>query len=112
MCFKGTRSTFTLAGVGALKSLSELNKKDRKVINHATIKVISDLGTLVLAYELSKSKPGFMTPGVTPETLDGMTMAKLGKLSEQLQAGKFKFSPSRRVWIPKPGKVEKRPLGI
>jgi RNA-directed DNA polymerase len=50
-----------------------------------------------------------MTPGVSKETLDGSTLQKLEAFSDNLKGGKFKFSPSRRVWIPKPGKKEKRP---
>jgi RNA-directed DNA polymerase len=36
----------------------------------------------------------------------------LKHLSEQLREGTFQPQPVRRVWIPKPGSREKRPLGI
>jgi RNA-directed DNA polymerase len=36
----------------------------------------------------------------------------LKHLSEQLRDGTFQPQPVRRVWIPKPGSREKRPLGI
>jgi len=36
----------------------------------------------------------------------------LGKLSRSLEDGSYRPQAVRRVWIPKPGSVEKRPLGI
>jgi len=36
----------------------------------------------------------------------------LAKLSESLQDGSYRPQAVRRVWIPKPGSAEKRPLGI
>jgi group II intron reverse transcriptase/maturase len=53
-----------------------------------------------------------MTPGATPETLDEISLEKLTQLSNQLKAGKFRFNPRRRVFIPKPGTKHKRPLLI
>jgi len=56
---------------------------------------------LVIAYEKLKSKPGQMTPGVNPETLDGMSMEVLESIARQLQDESFQFKPARRVQIPK-----------
>jgi retron-type reverse transcriptase len=53
-----------------------------------------------------------MTPGPDKETLDGIDLEFLQDTSAKLKAGVYKFSPRRRVWIPKPGKTTKRPLGI
>ena len=36
----------------------------------------------------------------------------LGKLAEELRLGLFRPQAIRRVWIPKPGSAEQRPLGI
>ena len=38
--------------------------------------------------------------------------AELARLHEQLRDGTYRPQPVRRVWIPKPGSNEKRPLGI
>lgn len=76
------------------------------------IHVIGNPVTLKVAYELIKSKPGNMTKGSDETTLDGMKEAWLQELGGQILSGTFKFSPARRIWIPKPGKKEKRPLGI
>ncbi len=52
--------------------------------------------------------------------VDGQTVAQfneheeaeLAELREELRAGTYRRKPARRVWIPKPGTTEKRPLGI
>ena len=52
--------------------------------------------------------------------VDGQTVAQfnrqateeLGRLSEEVRQGRYRPQPARRVWIDKPGSVEKRPLGI
>lgn len=36
----------------------------------------------------------------------------LGNLATSLQTGAYRPAPIKRVWIPKPGSTEKRPLGI
>jgi retron-type reverse transcriptase len=60
-----------------------------------------------------KGKPGNMTRGVTKETLDGISMDFFTKLSEALLKGKFNFTPTRRIMIPKgPGKTGERHLSI
>ena len=37
---------------------------------------------------------------------------QIDRLKEQLRSGRYQPLPARRVWIPKPGSSEKRPLGI
>lgn len=56
---------------------------------------------LIYAYENIKSNPGNMTPGVTPETLDGISKSKIEKLSLSLKNENFTFTPSRIIQIPK-----------
>lgn len=38
--------------------------------------------------------------------------SNLKRLSKKLKEGEYRPSPVRRTWIPKPGRAEKRPLGI
>lgn len=38
--------------------------------------------------------------------------AELERLSRELEAGTYRPRPVRRVWIPKPGSRERRPLGV
>ena len=53
--------------------------------------------------------------------IDGITLAEverygvdrlLDELSVELKAESYRVQPSRRVWIPKPGRSERRPLSI
>jgi retron-type reverse transcriptase len=77
------------------------------------IELIANINTLLFAYEAIKSKPGNITPGVDKTvTLDGISLSGLTRAAGKLRVGKYQFLPARRTWIPKPGKVEKRPLGI
>jgi hypothetical protein len=63
------------------------------------------------AYGRIYRNDGAMTPGVTGETVDGMSRAKIDTLLTDLRAERFRWTPVRRVEIPKRnGKL--RPLGI
>lgn len=54
---------------------------------------------------------GRKTPGVDGETW-GTPQAKLQAVGRLSKKRGYRPKPLRRVWIPKPGKPEKRPLGI
>jgi group II intron reverse transcriptase/maturase len=54
---------------------------------------------------------GAMTRGVTPETPDGMSLAKIHALIETLRFEKYVWSPARRTNIPKKSGGT-RPLGL
>jgi RNA-directed DNA polymerase len=54
-------------------------------------------------------------PGVDGQTVaqfEAQEQAELAKLREELRSKRYRRQPARRVWIPKPGSTEKRPLGI
>src|SRR5215210_6383307 len=54
---------------------------------------------------------GAMTKGVTAETVDGMSLGKIDGIIAQLRCERYRWTPVRRVHIPKKdGKT--RPLGI
>lgn len=63
--------------------------------------MVCDIDFLGVAYEKLKSKPGQMTPGVNPETLDGMSHEVLQDIAQKLKTEEFQFQPGRRVNIPK-----------
>jgi retron-type reverse transcriptase len=86
------------------------NYKDGAVRSRL-IHYIADVNTLILAYEIIKSRPRNMTPGPTPEKLDKIDVEHFSQTARKLRAGKYRFTPAR-VWIPKPGKSEKRPLQV
>lgn len=63
------------------------------------------------AYGRLYANRGAMTPGVTAETVDGMSMAKIDAIIEALRFERFRWTPVRRTYIPKKnGKL--RPLGM
>ncbi|MFI9388163.1 hypothetical protein [Kutzneria sp. NPDC052558] len=65
----------------------------------------------LLAYGRIYSNHGAMTPGVTQETADGMSMAKILAIIDAMRHERYRFSPARRIYIPKKdGKM--RPLGL
>jgi group II intron reverse transcriptase/maturase len=65
----------------------------------------------LLAYGRIYSNQGAMTPGVTRKTVDGMSLAKIDTIIEELRSESYRWSPARRVYIPKKN-GKKRPLGM
>jgi RNA-directed DNA polymerase len=83
---------------------------------HKWFSLIDKVGserTLGLAWEKVRHNAGAC--GV-----DGITVARFGKdsqtgllaLKEQIKQGSYQPRPVKRVWIPKPGSTQQRPLGI
>jgi retron-type reverse transcriptase len=65
----------------------------------------------LLAYGRIYSNHGAMTPGATGETADGMSMGKIGRITDAMRHERYRFSPVRRVYIPKKNR-KMRPLGL
>ena len=85
------------------------------------ISIIADERFLIACYQWIRGKPGNMTPGLDHETLDGIDKGFFTRTATDILSGKlgglspptsFNFSPARRKYIEKPGKTDKRPLGI
>lgn len=65
----------------------------------------------LLAYGRIYSNRGAMTSGVDQETVDGMSLTKIGSIIDALRRESYRFKPVRRVHIlKKNGKT--RPLGL
>ena len=65
------------------------------------------------AYGRIYRNDGAMTRGTTPETVDGMSLAKIHEIIEALRFERYRWTPVRRTHIPKPKQPGKtRPLGI
>lgn len=63
------------------------------------------------AYARLYANRGALTPGATSETVDGMSRAKIDQLIDDLRHERHRWTPVRRVHIPKSnGKT--RPLGL
>jgi group II intron reverse transcriptase/maturase len=66
----------------------------------------------VSAYAKLYKNQGAMTPGITAETPDGMSLAKIDTIITTIRNGTFQWKPARRVYIPKKNSEKKRPLGL
>jgi hypothetical protein len=66
----------------------------------------------LLAYGRIYSNHGAMTPGVTSETADGMSLGKIDQIIETMRHERYRFRPARRVNIPKGRSRKLRPLGL
>jgi len=74
---------------------------------------IYSMSNLRSAFAAVKANKG--SPGIDHETIE-MYEARLdenlGRVAESLRTGAYRPQAIQRVWIPKPGTSEKRPLGI
>jgi len=70
-------------------------------------------GNLRAAFAMVKANKG--SPGVDHQTIEmfeNRLEENLGRLADSLRTGQYQPRAIKRVWIPKPGANEKRPLGI
>jgi retron-type reverse transcriptase len=65
----------------------------------------------LLAYGRIYRNAGAMTPGVTAETVDGMSGEKIGAIIDALRQERYRWTPVRRVYIEKNGSTKKRARG-
>jgi group II intron reverse transcriptase/maturase len=63
------------------------------------------------AYGKLYANKGAMTPGATPETVDGMSLAKIDSIITALRQERYRWTPVRRTYIPK-SKGGQRALGM
>lgn len=62
------------------------------------------------AYGKLYRNKGAMTPGATPETVDGMSLDKVETIIEVVRKEQYRWTPVRRTYIPKG--QSRRPLGL
>ena len=65
----------------------------------------------LLAYGRLYSNQGAMTPGVNEETVDGMSLGRIGRIIDALRHERYRWTPVKRIYIPKKN-GKKRPLGL
>lgn len=72
---------------------------------------LCDPALFLQAYGKIYRNHGSMTPGVTDETVDGMSLTKIHGIIDALRFERYQWTPVRRTYIPKKnGKM--RPLGM
>src|SRR5947209_14992597 len=54
----------------------------------------------LLAYGRIYANHGALTPGVTSETVDGMSLEKIGAIIDALRAERYRWSPVKRAQLP------------
>jgi len=81
---------------------------------HALYDKVHRIDILERAWQQVKANQG--SPGVDAQTIEaieaGGVAPFLAAVQAELREGRYRPQAVRRVWIPKPGKPEKRPLGI
>ncbi len=55
----------------------------------------------LMAWGRIYASDGAMTPGISGETADGMSLAKIGRIIDALRHERYRFQPVKRVYIPK-----------
>lgn len=100
--------------------LIRLYEKSRTTVGKNTVHQFDDLYHLLCNQNvllqalgnINRSK-GSLTPGINPnDTVDAISLERIDKIILQLKAKTYKFSPVRRISVPKPGTKKLRPLGI
>ena len=74
---------------------------------------VYSLGNLRSAFGMVKANKG--SPGIDHQTIDDFASRleeNLERVAQALRDGRYRPQAIKRVWIPKPGSKEKRPLGI
>lgn len=66
----------------------------------------------LMAYGKLYRNAGAMTPGVTRETVDGMSLDKIQAIITALRHERYRWTPVRRTYIAKKNSTKKRPLGL
>jgi len=99
-------NTATGGGKNVFKKIDDLKNYSKnnphKIIDRDLYKQFVLNPTMYLAsYQKLRSKPGSMTPGINPTTLDGMSMNEIMKIIESLKDESFQFTPGRLHIIPK-----------
>lgn len=93
-----------------LKLANYCKEKRNSRVSDPIYRLMYNTRLFEMAYHNLKSKPANMTKGISPTTLDGMSVEVLEDIISKLRDGTFKFTPGRRVQIPKSNKL--RPLTI
>lgn len=109
-------STGTGSSTNVLHKLSDLNNRSKCLPNSPIDRdlyktFILNKEMYLIAYNKLKSKPGMMTPGISPRTLDGLSSETIEKIISQLRSESYSFSPGRRILIKK-ANGGNRPLTI
>jgi group II intron reverse transcriptase/maturase len=94
-----------------LIAINKLSRKDSKWIHRDIFRIFYKDDIWIAAYENVKSNKGALTPGSTPETMDGMSLDRLRRLKEKVCSESFAFKTVKLTYITYPD-GRRRPLGL
>lgn len=92
-----------------LNSIPNLSQQGRRI--NGLFRLLEGPDLWGRAYEEIASNQGALTKGVTDNTLDGFSPERVKSIVARLKKGTYRFTPVRRVYVPKVN-GKKRPLGI
>jgi len=100
-------------GVWSEKMLENLHREGKGNKWFSLIDKVSRLDVLELAWQKVQSNAGACgVDGITVERFEKDSLNRLLAVKKHIDEGSYQPQPVKRVWIPKPGSSEKRPLGI
>jgi len=97
--------------IGKLELISEKAKQDKKMKFTSLAHLINE-ESLAQCYKELKKDSACGIDGVTVEEYGQKLEENLKSLVDRMKSKSYRPQPVKRVYIPKPGKEEKRPLGI
>jgi RNA-directed DNA polymerase len=97
--------------LGKLKLIAERARREKKLKFTSLVHLINEEG-LAACYGQLKRDKACGIDGVTVEAYGRDLERNLKGLVSRLKAKEYRPKPVRRVYIPKPGRSERRPLGI
>jgi len=94
------------------KILAVINERGEKGLHLERVyRLLFNRDLYLRAYGRIYHNDGAMTRGVTEETVDGMSLAKIDAIIDLIRHERYRWTPVRRVMIPK-ANGKQRPLGI
>jgi group II intron reverse transcriptase/maturase len=100
-----------MKGIDRLSVIRHKSEINKDWIHSDLFRILRKEDIWIAAYENIKGNKGALTPGVTKETLDGMSLPRLLNLRDKVVKQKYHFKPVNEIEIPKPD-GRKRPLGL
>jgi len=100
-------------GVWTQRMLTRLDQSEPTTVWYGLWdKLISERNLQAAFWAVWRNRGAPGVDGQTVEQFETQESAQLAQLREELRTKRYRRQPARRVWIPKPGTTEKRPLGI
>jgi group II intron reverse transcriptase/maturase len=84
-----------------LSVIRHLSESQKEWVHSDLFRILRKEDIWIAAYENIKSNKGSLTPGITSQTLDGMSLDRLKRLRDCVVNEKYKFKPVKEIEIPK-----------